>query len=304
MIETNWSPQIERLLNFWNRQLNINQHLHEKASRNMKWWFYITGYPNMVLLAITGAGLFATYSNPCEKSDWVLASAICVTISAAINAIATFGNFGERSAVHYNTSTEYSTLSRDIDLNLNIPNIDKREDALILLNRVKVTYDGIRAHAPLIGNATDNGVNDLPNISLIQHYALQAEQIPNEEAVEPKPTPVPPRNETKRLQILDVVEQPDEKDELKDSSSESTSPHSPKPENTMSKSSHLGRKKSRKKLTSNGSVVIELNSGLDIKNSRESESPSSSQGTSYTLREEDKTLMKNLQFQMERLMNG
>ena len=186
-----WTPELDKLLRRWKRQIDLRRKGHIKLSRQYDKKHYILGVPATVLSTITTTGTLTTFqdcSSPpnsnstsnssfwCTSAEWIrLAMGIIGIIAVILTGIVTFMNFQKAAQDHKKAADGYESLVGTIDSILTIPRV-LRGDPVDQLKLVRDHYDSIIKEAPtlnekyktelgfdVIGNKKTN--NEVINIS-------------------------------------------------------------------------------------------------------------------------------------------
>ena len=154
-----WTPELDKLLRRWKRQIDARRKGHIKLSQQYDKRHYLLGVPATVLTTITTTGTLTTFqdcsSNStgsfwCTSAEWIrLAIGIIGIIAVVLTGILTFMNFQKTSQDHKKAADEYESLAGTIDSILSIPRI-LRGNPVDRLKLIRDQYDGILKEAPTL----------------------------------------------------------------------------------------------------------------------------------------------------------
>lgn len=154
-----WTPELDKLLRRWKRQIDARRKGHIKLSQQYDKRHYLLGVPATVLTTITTTGTLTTFqdcsSNStrsfwCTSSEWIrLAIGIIGIIAVVLTGILTFMNFQKTSQDHKKAADEYESLAGTIDSILSIPRV-LRGNPVDRLKLIRDQYDGILKEAPTL----------------------------------------------------------------------------------------------------------------------------------------------------------
>lgn len=154
-----WTPELDKLLRRWKRQIDARRKGHIKLSQQYDKRHYLLGVPATVLTTITTTGTLTTFqdcsSNStgsfwCTSAEWIrLAIGIIGIIAVVLTGILTFMNFQKTSQDHKKAADQYESLSGTIDSILSIPRV-LRGNPVDRLKLIRDQYDGILKEAPTL----------------------------------------------------------------------------------------------------------------------------------------------------------
>ena len=153
-----WSPQLDRLLRKWKRQISKRQEGHADQGRKFSRRHYIVGLPATLLGAVVATGVLSTFRNcsdcddlkttRCRADQWIrLGIGLLSVISVCLFAIQTFFNYQELSEKHKNAAGEYENLHREIETLLQIPGVI-RGDPIATLHNLRDRYTTLARNSP------------------------------------------------------------------------------------------------------------------------------------------------------------
>lgn len=155
-----WTPEIDKLLRKWKRQVDHRRRGHSNSSSYYSKLHLLFGLPATCLTVFISTGVLATFQNDCSStnitttlgaaSEWIrLALALIGLLSAILMGIMTFMNFQESSQEHKIAADSYESLYSNIDSVLSIPKT-LRGDPVESLKNIRETYDKIMRESPLL----------------------------------------------------------------------------------------------------------------------------------------------------------
>jgi len=157
-----WTPELDKLLRRWKRQIDSRRKGHIKISQQYDKKHYLLGVPATVLTTITTTGTLTTFqdcsstSNTtstsfwCTSAEWIrLAIGIIGIIAVVLTGILTFMNFQKAAQDHKKAADEYESLVGTIDSILSIPRV-LRGDPVDRLKLIRDQYDAVLKEAPTL----------------------------------------------------------------------------------------------------------------------------------------------------------
>lgn len=154
-----WTPELDKLLRRWKRQIDARRKGHMKLSQQYDKRHYLLGVPATALTTVTTTGTLTTFqdcsSNStgsfwCTSAEWIrLAIGIIGIIAVVLTGILTFMNFQKTSQDHKKAADQYESLSGTIDSILSIPRV-LRGNPVDRLKLIRDQYDGILKEAPTL----------------------------------------------------------------------------------------------------------------------------------------------------------
>jgi hypothetical protein len=153
-----WTPDVEKLLRKWKRQIIERQFIHKKGERLDHVMYYIFGIPTSILLGIVSAGVIATFQNcdtcdqgdKCSSDEWIrLVIGFIGIISTVLSAITTFLDFGGKREKHKTAIDDYDNIIRKIDSILQT-SIVARGDPIVIISEIRNMYDEIGKNSPIM----------------------------------------------------------------------------------------------------------------------------------------------------------
>jgi hypothetical protein len=145
-----WTPSLEKLLRQWRKQICKRQRGHMKRNRTFEAYYYYLGIPMIIINAIVGTGILATFQNCsksadtwCASSEWIrVIIGIVAIISTVLSAINVFLNYGGRAGSHKSSADSFGDLVRLIDSTLQLP-VNLRDDPIVTLQKIMSMYSDI-----------------------------------------------------------------------------------------------------------------------------------------------------------------
>lgn len=135
-----WEKREETLLDKWKRDIVVASYGHQRLGKRYHCLYKVFALPT-ILIPLTLSGLNGiTDVNP-------LVSTILLILSASLQGVVTFVNFGQKYQEHYNYSNLYSELSKEIESELCRPK-SKRIACDVFLERVRHQYSHLEHMAP------------------------------------------------------------------------------------------------------------------------------------------------------------
>lgn len=164
-----WTPEIEKLLRKWRRQINTRHTEHKIAERKYNKLFYIFGIPTALLTTVVASGVLTTFQNcsynecypgctpmaedpSCSRDVWVrLSIGIISVISLIFSGFTLFMNYGQSSSDNKGAADDYEELAREIDSVLDTP-VSTRGDPIVSLQNFRSKFDDISKNAPTVSS--------------------------------------------------------------------------------------------------------------------------------------------------------
>lgn len=148
-----WTPDLNKLLRKWNRQLAKRQGAHIKLSIKYIRRHYYIGIPSIMVSTAVSTGILSTFKNS-EDPDTQIADqytrlviGIVGIAGAMLSALQTFMEYQKLAEAHKIAADMYETLYRDIDTIIQVPSTI-RGDPLELITSIRERYDEIRKKSP------------------------------------------------------------------------------------------------------------------------------------------------------------
>lgn len=143
-----WVPSLETTLKNFGERSAASAKLHYFAFRHYVRVSNRFAYSNIILSVLAGAFGFSSSGNQTSFSLWIsLTIAVMNIMSAMISSFQKFLQSEQKSEKHNSSYIEYSTLYRDISLELSLSRED-RVDAVEFLKICKSEYDRIHKKSP------------------------------------------------------------------------------------------------------------------------------------------------------------
>lgn len=148
-----WTPDLEKLLRKWTRQLGKRQGAHIKLSIKYSRRHYYIGIPTTMVTTAVSTGILSTFKNSDDPDTQIidqytrLAIGIVGLVGAMLSALQTFMEYQKLSESHKVAADSYETLYRDIDTIIQVPST-VRGDPLELITGIRERYDEIRKKSP------------------------------------------------------------------------------------------------------------------------------------------------------------
>lgn len=162
-----WTPECDKLLRRWKKQVATRQRIHNDMARKYKQRHYYLGIPGIILGMIVASGTFSTFSNcdtctnnstsfiSCEANEWVrLAMGIIGVISSIDAGLMTFLDYQSQAEDHKSASDEYDSMYRQLDTILLLPGY-ARGDVVCTLQSLRSQYDSIAKRSPTLPKKYD-----------------------------------------------------------------------------------------------------------------------------------------------------
>lgn len=145
-----WLPTLESTLKVLGERSAASSKLHNYASRHYVKISNRFAYSNIIISVLAGAFGFSSTGSKTEYTQIIgYTIAIMNIFSALISSFQKFLQSEQKAEKHNSTATEYSTLYRDISLELSLSREDRRE-AVEFLKTSKIEYDRIHKKAPAV----------------------------------------------------------------------------------------------------------------------------------------------------------
>lgn len=154
-----WTPESERLLQNWSKQIIINEKEHRKRGVKYGNIYFGLGILLGIIQSISVAAL-CNYLIGEGKTDSIVLSTILESISLIAQIFDRFYNFGSSSEKHFDASKEFNALARLIDGTLTLGRND-RDNAREFVLSVRQQFDSVQDGSP-----------NLPNNSIIHKLEL------------------------------------------------------------------------------------------------------------------------------------
>jgi hypothetical protein len=136
-----WEKREETLLHKWQENMIEASKSHFKKAGRLKKLYRCFGLP-ATLIPISLSGLTGNIQlDP-------LAVAILLFLSGVLMGVSTFLNFGQKSQMHYDYSTQYNELSKEIEMEICKPKRN-RIPCDVFLERVRLKLQYLDASAPV-----------------------------------------------------------------------------------------------------------------------------------------------------------
>jgi hypothetical protein len=148
-----WTPELDKLLRKWRRQIIARQKAHNILSQSYIKRHYFLGVPNVILGTLTSTGTISTFQNstdtiPSTAYEWIrLAIGIVGYVGVVLAATMTFMNYQEAAQKNKIASDDYGQLSGVIDSLLILP-IIIRGDPVTTLKSIRDKYDELVKNSP------------------------------------------------------------------------------------------------------------------------------------------------------------
>jgi len=161
-----WTPDIEKLLRRWRKQINTRHFEHKEAERKYTRLYYLLGVPTAILTTVVSSGILTTFQNCnvcteqcspdasslCASDEYIrLAMGILGVVSLVLTSVMIFLNYGASGVDNKNASDDYGELVREIDTIVETP-IISRPDPIISLHQMRTKFDDIAKKSPSINS--------------------------------------------------------------------------------------------------------------------------------------------------------
>lgn len=119
---TAWTPNMDKLLRSWVRQIQKNSRAHTKLSKTYRVRYFILGGP-AVLLGGVASGVSFTVLRQCTEAEIYctvlrVIAPIFMIISTTLTSLMSFYNFGAKAKEHSQAAERYDALARIINITL------------------------------------------------------------------------------------------------------------------------------------------------------------------------------------------
>jgi hypothetical protein len=203
-----WTPDVEKLLRTWRRQICILQRQHklEEVKYNVR--YYLVGVPASILSTIVASGVLTTFRNcnecltgcipdqsGCENDEWIrLAMGIIGIFAIVFTCLSVFLNYGQASRDSKSSAEDFGSLTRNIDLILETP-VSTRGDPITVLNGIRAEYDDISKNSPISSFQT------------LEYRTIEREKItpPRSDQINLKRTKIPDASSLAKI-LIDNLE--------------------------------------------------------------------------------------------------
>jgi len=153
-----WTPELDKLLRRWKRQVEIRRRGHYDISRKWNKRHYYLGVPATVLATLIATGTLATFRNcsdcdnlkkpECAGDQWIrLVIGIIGIISTTLTATQTFVNYQESAETHKSAADNYESLYGTIESLMIVPG-PVRGDPVSTLQNIRSQYDDTVKKSP------------------------------------------------------------------------------------------------------------------------------------------------------------
>lgn len=161
-----WTPEIEKLLRRWRRQINLRHAEHKIAEHKYSRRYYLLGVPASILSTIVASGVLTTFKNcnectvgcipaatsQCASDEWVRLVMGLVGVAAIVfTCMSLFMNYGDASSNSKNASDNFEDLTREIDSILDTP-VSARGDPIATLQSIRAKFDDVSKKSPSISS--------------------------------------------------------------------------------------------------------------------------------------------------------
>lgn len=158
-----WTPDIEKLLRRWRRQINLLHREHKLLEYKYNKRYYIIGVPASIASTVVASGILTTFKNcnectagcipaatsPCANDEWVrFAMGIIGIIAIILTCLSVFLNYGKASSDEKGTADDLGILARELDAMLETP-ISARGDPISFLQGIRTKFDDITKKSPI-----------------------------------------------------------------------------------------------------------------------------------------------------------
>jgi len=171
-----WTPECDKLLRRWKKQIAARQRIHNDISRQYKQRHYYLGIPGIILGMIVASGTFSTFANcdtcgsnndtasapssssslvSCQANEWIrLVMGIVGIVSSIVAGLMTFLDYQSAAEDHKSASDEYDSMYRQLDTTLLLPGY-ARGDVVATLQSLRSQYDSIAKRSPTLPKKYD-----------------------------------------------------------------------------------------------------------------------------------------------------
>ena len=150
-----WTPELDKLLRRWNRQIEIRRRGHYDMARKWTKRHFMLGVPATVLSTLIATGTLSTFRNcsdspdtKCEFDEWIrLGIGLLGVASVTLTATQTFMNYQEAAESHKSAADNYESLHGVIESILIVPTL-VRGDPVSTLHSIRSKYDDTVRKSP------------------------------------------------------------------------------------------------------------------------------------------------------------
>lgn len=154
-----WTPELDRLLRNWKRQIGKRENGHNNLARKYNRRHYIFGLPAILLAAILSSGVLSTFQNcsdcsgsqgtvECEIIQYLrLIFGLLGIVNTALVGFQTFMNYQEEAEKHKSAADDYGSLFRLLDSMILMPG-PIRGDPITSLQNIRSRYDDLVRRSP------------------------------------------------------------------------------------------------------------------------------------------------------------
>lgn len=154
-----WTPELDRLLRNWKRQIGKRENGHNNLARKYNRRHYIFGLPAILLAAILSSGVLTTFQNCSDCDDntnivecqivqyFRLLFGLLGILNTALVGFQTFMNYQEEAEKHKSAADDYGSLFRLLDSMILMPG-PIRGDPITSLQNIRSRYDDLVRRSP------------------------------------------------------------------------------------------------------------------------------------------------------------
>lgn len=154
-----WTPELDRLLRNWKRQIGKRENGHNSLARKYNRRHYIFGLPAILLAAILSSGILSTFQNcsKCDENQGVveceivqylrLVFGLLGIVNTALVGFQTFMNYQEEAEKNKSAADDYGALFRLLDSMILMPG-PIRGDPITSLQNIRSRYDDLVRRSP------------------------------------------------------------------------------------------------------------------------------------------------------------
>lgn len=160
-----WTPELDKLLRKWRKQVGKREREHLNKSRTLQKYHYAFGLPALLLSAVSSTMALAADNE--DTNMHIIAGSLGITGTFLIG-VQTFMSFADAAANHKQAANDFGSLYRNLDTMLLVPG-PVRGDPITTLQSIRGQYDDIIRRAPNLAGDDFNSlgyevvdVNKLP----------------------------------------------------------------------------------------------------------------------------------------------
>jgi hypothetical protein len=162
-----WTPELEKLLRKWEKQIEIKQIGHLEYARKFEMRHYYLGVPAGVLSGVITTGTLITYkdckqtcngdqlSDECDYYPWLrLLMGLIGAVSTALTSFATIMNYQVEAEKNKVAADGFGSLTRIVETIKGLPTY-RRDNPIKTLSFIRERYDELSQSSPTLDGRYD-----------------------------------------------------------------------------------------------------------------------------------------------------